>query len=137
MLVEGFTKVFHSLDSFRGEGSFVRWMYRIFTRVAITHYRQNRASREMLMQEEVCETGECYDVDISMDLQNAMRKALRELSEKQRVIFNLVAIEGYSVAEVADDLSLPKSTVRHCYNTAKETMCRKLRHLLDGKYFVN
>ncbi len=136
MLVEGFTKVFLSLDSFRGDGSFVNWMYRIFSSVTVSHYRKNSTSREVLLQPTDDETGETHDADMNIDVQHAMQKAMLRLTDKQRIVFNMIAIEGYTVAEVSAKLPMPKSTVRHHYNTAKETMRSILRHLLDGKYLT-
>ncbi len=135
MLVEGFTKIFLSLDSFRGDGSFLNWMYRIFTSVAISHYRKNSHSHEVPLQENANEISEDGDTTAAIDLQHAMREALQQLPDKYRVVFNMVAIEGYSVAEVASTLPLPKSTARHYYNVAKEMMACKLRHLMGDKYW--
>ncbi len=51
-----------------------------------------------------------------------LRKAIDELSEGKRIIFNLFAIDGYKHNEIAEKLGITSGTSRSQYKKAKETL---------------
>lgn len=134
LLVIGFTKIFRSIGDYSGSGSFEGWMRRIFVNEAINCSRQPYAQHYVAV-DELPETGEQSDASLSMDVAEALRKSLQLLSPNERAIFNLVAVEGYSMAEAAAKLKVPLSTGKSQYFRARETMKRALIQQLGYNYF--
>ena len=55
LLQEGFVKVFSSIDSYMGNGSFEGWIRKIFVNVALEYLRRNDVMRETVDLDEVAE----------------------------------------------------------------------------------
>ena len=56
-------------------------------------------------------------------------KVIAQLPDGYRVIFNLVAIEGYSHAEVAQTLGIQESTSRSQLTKARRWLCEQLESI--------
>jgi RNA polymerase sigma-70 factor, ECF subfamily len=56
-----------------------------------------------------------------------LEKALDELPEKLRLVLLLAAIEGYTLAEVAEMLGVPMGTVKSRLFVARKALAEKLR----------
>ena len=136
-LVEGFLEVFNSVNNFRSEGSFEGWMQTIFIRKAVRVFGRERRRQNVevgIEEREFVFTPR--DIGTQIDIREALVAALRSLSEKERKVFNLVAIEQYTLVETAEILSLPESTVKTQYYRAQRIMKKKLTKKL-GKNYIN
>ena len=124
ILIEGFLKVFNSLENYRGEGEFEGWMHRIFVNHAITCIHRKR--KDVLSRNNEREFDEAILVDnndrYSSDLKGILLRYLNCLNPKERTIFNMVAIEEYTVVEVAKELNLKKTVVKTYYYRARARM---------------
>jgi RNA polymerase sigma factor (sigma-70 family) len=109
ILQEGFIKVFHNIDRFRGEGSFEGWMKRIFINTAIEYYRKSMNHNGHTELEKV-------DLEYISEraLENLAKQDLLQLVQRlspgYRAVFNLYVIEGYSHKEIADLLEISEGT---------------------------
>lgn len=129
VLCDGFLKIFEQIDSYRGDGSFEGWMRTIVLRCATKRYRLDMRRVEM-------QTGD-DDVQVSyddndhgerMDVRNAMVCAMRKLSDIDRQIFNLIAVEGYKFKDASSLMEVNVSTLKtHYYKTLQ-----RMRTLLAG-----
>lgn len=125
ILQEGFVKVFTKMDQFNFQGSFEGWVRRIMVNTALRTYQRQRFDFEQSGYERL------PDVPVDPD-------ALATLSEKEllllitklpdgyRVVFNLVAIEGYSHAEAAELLGIQESTSRSQLTKARRWLIEQL-----------
>lgn len=137
MLVEGFVKIFQSIDSYRGDGSFEGWMHRIFTNVAHNHYRHIAAEHWLVRDDGMTDKVVHSSIAATIDVPEATRQAMQALSPNERIIFNMVAIEGYTLSDVAQEVQAPLGTVKYQYYHAKETMQNELRRRLGDDYIKN
>lgn len=96
------------------------WLTRILVNCCRDALRRRKRQPETLLTEIAHEDSLCEDMQL--------RLALRALPEKYRLPLVLHHVQGYSVAEVADMLRIPKSRVASRLHQARKT----LRDLLDG-----
>ncbi len=130
-----FIKVLKNLDSFDNSLAFMPWCNRLTVNEAIDKYREKARRREIFDQEQdglenfsgVSESRATLDWEETEYLQSL----LNHLSESEKTVFNLFAIDGYSHKEIAAVLSITeRSSIRHLTNARK-----KLQELLPQKEF--
>jgi RNA polymerase sigma factor (sigma-70 family) len=125
MLQEGFVKVFTKLDQYGFQGSFEGWIRRIMVNTALRTYQRQRFDMEHNGYEVLPERPVDADVISSMS-ERELLNLVAELPEGYRVVFNLVAIEGYSHAEVGDMLGIQESTSRSQLTKARRWLSDQL-----------
>ena len=129
LLQDGFVKVFTSVDSYTGTGSFEGWMRKIFVNCALEYLRKSDVLREAT---DLDNTAELINPDSSVvsDLSAAELMALvQELPAGFRAVFNMFAIEGYSHKEISEMLNITESTSRSQFTRAKQLLQRKINEL--------
>ena len=125
ILQEGFVKVFTKLEQFQFQGSFEGWIRRIMVNTALRTYQRQRFDQEISGLEKMPETP--IDPDAISALSEAeLLQVISRLPEGYRVVFNLVAIEGYSHAEAAEMLHIQESTSRSQLTKARRWLCEQL-----------
>ncbi len=143
LLVDGFMTIFSEIGNYRGDGAFEGWMWVIMRRVIIADYRRNRKHREAVPLDAVVGmAAPNKSQDSKMDLRDALRAALQSLNDKERVAFNLVAVDEYTFKEVARILRIPESTVKSRFYMAKEKLKKILikklgKDYLRGESFIS
>lgn len=137
VLSEGFLTVFESVGKYRGDGSFEGWMRMIFLRKALRKCREERRKQKLFEDSDGYDVvGENNDYGRQMDLRNVLVEALRRLPAKERAVFNMVTVDGYTFKAVAAFLKEPESTVKSWFYKAKKTMQEIIVQRL-GKDFMN
>ena len=96
------------------------WLTRILVNCCRDMLRRRKRQPEALLSEVADEDRLCEDLQL--------RLALKSLPEKYRLPLVLHHMQGYSVAEVADMLRVPKSRVASRLHQARKA----LRGLLEG-----
>lgn len=135
ILVDGFLEVFNNIKKYRGEGSFEGWMHTIFVRKASASYH-----RETLLptcrEDEILEDmkAEQNDIDRQIDIKEAFVVALRRLSDDDRSLFNVIAIEGYSFPEASRLFDTPPTTLKSRYYKIKQILGEELKMQLGDRY---
>jgi RNA polymerase sigma factor (sigma-70 family) len=128
ILQEGFVKVFTKLDQFQFQGSFEGWVRRIMINTALRAYQRQRFEHESSGYEHLPESP--VDPDALAILSEAeLLRLISRLPDGYRVVFNLVAIEGYSHAEVAELMGIQESTSRSQLTKARRWLCEQLEIL--------
>ncbi len=128
LLQDAFIKIFDNIGKFEGKGSFEGWMRRIVVNTALKNYSRLRFQRESVG----IETAPEQDIPPSVLSQlneQALLQLIDKLPEGYRLVFNLVAIEGYSHAEVGKMLHIEESTSRSQLTKARQTLQRFLREI--------
>lgn len=128
ILQDGFLKVFSKLEQFQFQGSFEGWIRRIMVNTALRTYQKQRFDHEFSGYEQL------PDAPVDPDAISALSEAellrlISQLPEGYRVVFNLVAIEGYSHAEVAETLGIQESTSRSQLTKARRWLCEQIEIL--------
>ena len=126
-------KVLDGLASYRGGGRFTTWLY-VVTRNVILENTRLRLRREKLMEREESLSPQSDVVVDSADLDSTkfvetVRAVLNELPPRQREIFQLADLDGFSAAEVAAMLGVEPVTVRT--NLLKARRAVRTRMLRD------
>jgi RNA polymerase sigma factor (sigma-70 family) len=128
MLQEGFVKVFTKLNQFQFQGSFEGWVRRIMINTALRTYQKQRFDYESSGFEVMPESS--VDPDVISSLSEAELLALvAKLPDGYRMVFNLVAIEGFSHAEAAAMLDIQESTSRSQLTKARRWLCEQLEKI--------
>ncbi|RHJ95394.1 RNA polymerase sigma factor [Parabacteroides bouchesdurhonensis] len=129
LLQDGFVKVFTSVDSYNGSGSFEGWMRKIFVNCALEYLRKSDVLREATDLDNTAELIQPNNSVIS-DLSAAELMALvQDLPAGFRAVFNMFAIEGYSHKEISEMLNITESTSRSQFTRAKQLLQRKINEL--------
>ncbi len=104
---ETFIKIWRNLDKFRGDSKLYTWLYRIATNEALTFLQKKRKDNSVSIDDnELLVAGlESPRSDAYLDgdeIQLKLQKALLELTDKQRIVFNLKYFENLKYEEIAE-----------------------------------
>lgn len=104
LLQDAFIEIFRALPSFRGDSTLSRWCQTIAIRVAyLAISRRRPPAVDLALVEDVLASE--ADVRRHVQIREAARRlyaALDRIEPKQRIAFALAAIDGKSLAEVAE-----------------------------------
>jgi RNA polymerase sigma-70 factor, ECF subfamily len=143
---EAFLKVYRNLHRFRFECSFYTWLYRIVTNVCLDQLRRRQARPEdqapessALQHEEGIadfferqkEQRPALDPErqfIGKEIQKRLAHAMRRLSPRERMVFELKHYQGLKLRAIGDALGTTEETVKNSLFRAT----RKLRSQLGG-----
>jgi len=134
LLHDGFIKIYAKIHTYNGYGSFVGWLKKVFVTTALDHLRRNDIIRHSVEIENFS-----YDIEddaisiFELCSLNDLYDSIAKLPPKNRTVFNMHAIEGYSLIDIAKELNISDSTVRSRYATAKQLL-QKMATKLDIKY---
>lgn len=128
---EVFVIIYQKLGSFRGEGSFDGWIYRITKRVAERRRRKTRRRGLLGALPAARPTAEVYTTDpgARVDRERALamiHESVSELPPRQRAIFDLCDLQGHSPSEAADILGLKSVSVRANLFKARASIRRNI-----------
>ena len=124
LVQETFMKAYTKFHQYQQGTNIKAWLYRILTNTYITHYRKAQRSPKRSGGEEVEDwqlaAAASHDEKglVSAEAEaldnipsSELRTALESLSEDQRVVVLLSAVEGFAYKEIADMLDIPIGTV--------------------------
>ncbi|HKI24699.1 MAG TPA: sigma-70 family RNA polymerase sigma factor [Candidatus Sulfotelmatobacter sp.] len=134
---EAFLQVFRTLESFRGEAAFSTWLYRIAVNTVLMRLRRRKAPPMISLDEPVLPESPSMRRDLGKtdpDLAGvvdriALRRAMEDLPDGCRTIFDLHEVEGYQHHEIAQRLHCSIGNSKSQLHKAK----LKLRDLLLPK----
>lgn len=129
LLQDGFVKVFLSLDSYSGAGSFEGWIRRIFVNTALEYLRKADVLRDSTDLDNTAELVQPDSSVISAMTADELMQLVKELPPGFRTVFNLFAIEGYSHKEISEMLNITESTSRSQYTRARQILQKKINAL--------
>lgn len=127
---DSFMKVFDNIRTYDETYSFKGWLRRIVIHTAIDKYRRNKTHFDKTESVPIGNIPSNYEEAISKLTVEDIMSLLNELSDIQRLIFNLKEIEGYSHEEISKKLEIAVGTSRSYLFRAKA----KLRELFKIKF---
>ncbi len=128
VLNQAFLKIFQSLDRFEG-GNLLAWMRTIVFRTALNHVR-GEVNFKNIDDFEVSENVQSIENEALADFEiDYILKAIQQLPEATRTVFNLFEIDGLSHAEIAETLNISLGTSKWHVSEAKS----KLRKILKNE----
>jgi RNA polymerase sigma factor (sigma-70 family) len=126
---DGMMKVFERIGSYQADrGKLFNWIYTIVRHTALDKLRSSVAKTAVtdVLDEEVLES-ETGDNPLRTMEEKDIYRLLDRLSPATRVIFDLYYIEGYTIREIAAELTLSGGTVKWHLSDGR----RKLKSLLE------
>ena len=132
VLQETFIKVFKNIGNFKGESQLFTWMYRIATHQASDHLRKQRPKKGIQHQQLLDTKIDQLHADLYFDGDAAMQKfqkAIVQLPERQRLIFNMKYFDDLKFREIAQILDCSEGGLKASYHHA----VNKIKYYLNGK----
>jgi RNA polymerase sigma-70 factor, ECF subfamily len=120
---EAFFKVFQNLHSFREESQFSTWIIRITVNESLMKLRKQRSTREVSLDDSFTDRG-TLPIELTdwapnpeqlywaSELRAILLKALTEMRPILRIVFVIRDIEGLSIDQTAEVLSLSQAAVK-------------------------
>jgi len=123
-----FLKVQRSIAGFRGQSSFVTWIYRILMNTCYDA-RRSRVRKKEVANDDSEETPhfEPRAPGAHPSLRMALERALAKLTQHQRNVFLLYEVEGFRHAEIAGMLKMTETASKNTLFQAK----KNLRQILE------
>jgi RNA polymerase sigma-70 factor (ECF subfamily) len=122
---DSFIRVFEALATFKGKGEFKQWLYAITLRTCYDYWRKAYRSKEISMNslterhqdwlEEVISErseSELHEKGLQKEAGELLDWALAKLSAEDRMVVELIYLEGLTGKEVADLLGWGLSNVK-------------------------
>lgn len=125
ILQEGFVKVFTKIHQFHFQGSFEGWVRRIMVNTALRTYQRQRFDYEQSGYERLPDAPVDPDAIATLSEQELLA-LIAKLPDGYRMVFNLVAVEGYSHAEAAHLLGIQESTSRSQLTKARRWLVEQV-----------
>jgi len=114
--VDVFVEAYQSLARFRGAATFRTWLHRVAVNVCLEHLRRRKAKRQVeefpLEGQEIASPDTVLDQVASRELAERVMRAVQALPPAQRAAIVMFYIKGFSQAEIARILRIPKNTVK-------------------------
>jgi len=127
LLQDGFVKIFTSLHSYAGTGSFEAWMRMIFVNESLEYLRRKDV---MHNYEDIDTIGSIQDHEesaVSKMAADELMALIAQLPTGFRTIFNMYTVEGYSHKEIAETLNITESTSRSQYVRARRWLQEQIK----------
>lgn len=135
LVQEGLSTIHRKGTSWRGEGTFRAWAFRIVRNLSLNHLRRHRphVSLEALREEKGVERvdGCLRPEEVAQDAerQRLLWEALTRLPDRSREVLMLREFDGLKYREIATVLEVPIGTVMSRLHDARE----RLRRELEGR----
>ncbi|PKO95646.1 MAG: RNA polymerase sigma factor [Bacteroidetes bacterium HGW-Bacteroidetes-7] len=135
MVQEIFVKLYHSLDSFKGDSKFSTWLYRIAVNTCLNEIAR-RKRRDIFttfgdnMTKIFNHSGDSKNPEeqtISEENKKRVRKAIESLPEKQQTAFVLQKYKELSQKEIAEIMQISEGAVEQHLVRAKSSLQKKLK----------
>ena len=121
-----FLSVYRNLDSYRGDGKFVSWLFRIASFRATDFFRKKNFKVGSLEDEdEILDDAAHNQPDVSLDSvqgNHGIMKIMAKLSAEQRHVVELKFFQNFTFDEISGQLGISP-------NTAKTRLYAALKHM--------
>lgn len=124
---EAFIKMFLCLDKFSYKGSFEGWLRKFFVNYSIDYYRKNKLLRTNIDKEFDVNNISYDDTSLNDYTDDELLRAIQSLNDKERIVFNMIEIEGCSYKDVSLRINMEENTIRSINSRTK----KKLRLILN------
>lgn len=127
VLQDGFIKVFVSATQYSESGSLGGWIRKIMVNTALEFLRR----KKKIEWKEIDENLPNIEIkNENIDMRNISADeiigCIQKLPEKYRIVFNMVAVEGYDYREISEITNSNEGLVRTQYSRAR----RKLQEII-------
>ncbi len=128
---ESLLKAYRKIDAWQPTGGFLSWLLRLTTNQAIDHLRRRKRRRQERLDDAFRNESEGAPVEPTvvdtetavqaLEIEERIRRSLVVLSPMQRTVFVLRHFEGFSLAEIAEELKCTVGSVKvHLFRAMKK-----------------
>ena len=134
LLQNSFVDIYRKIDTFRFQSSIGAWIKRIVINNCINFLKKKRLEVVSLenQHDDRWDEPEKTTEDLPLNVKD-IKRAINQLPDGYRVVFNLYTIEGYDHKEIAQILEVSEATSKSQYSRAK----KRLRELLRDVESLN
>ena len=128
-----FIKVFKSIKRFEGKSKLYTWLYRIATNEALTFLKKKKRKETVTLDDESNRINKLQS-DPYFDGEEAsllLQKALAQLPEKQRMVFNLRYFDEMSYKEIEEVLETSVGALKASFHHALKKVQVFLKEQVD------
>ncbi|MFT4533321.1 MAG: RNA polymerase sigma factor (sigma-70 family) [Saprospiraceae bacterium] len=124
ILQDSFIRIFKHAHTFDPEGGSLKgWMKTICIRIALRQLEKNKRTASMDELKHIPTVDPVAVQNLDME---ELYYMINKLPEKQRTVFNLFVVEGYSHGEIAEILDLNETCSRTILSRTKRVLKEKL-----------
>lgn len=132
---DAFLALFRKAAAFRGGSSFNTWFYRIVVNACLKIRRKRRAMRETMENAAIQDGPSIRDAGAAdAEARSALDREIEGLPLRQKMVFVLSVVEGFSLKETAEILDLRPGTVGYHLFKARERLRERLRPYLGTSF---
>jgi len=132
ILHDVFIKIFGSIDKIDWDGNVRSYLHGMTKNHIIDVFRRKKLLFDNVIDISTVSDDEFNPDDYDTDVYNII-KAMQQLSERERFIFNMHIVDGYLLREIAEILNIPINTAKVLSWKAKN----KLKDILLKKPIAN
>lgn len=126
-----FMKMLRYIDQFRLNSSFEAWILRILRNELIDEFRRTNKQSNLKFTEL---NADIPDQHFELEyLENAaptqLLQLLNELPPASKIVFNLYAIDDYSIKQISEALEISTETVKWHLKTSRKTLRARISNL--------
>jgi len=121
VLQNTFIKVFRNIDSFKGDSKLYSWMYRIATNEALSFMKQKSRKlgvSSLELQEKMVDKLESDVYFEGEEIQLKLQRALAQLPEKQKLVFNMKYYQNMKYDDISEVLGTSVGALKTSYHHA-------------------
>lgn len=131
-----FMRALAKLGSYSASGSLAGWLRRLTVNVCLTELRKSGRETTELTESDLPAGARVQPAAFSTMGVEEIIGLLQQLPERQRLVFNLVAVEGYRHADVAARIGITAVNSRYHFAAARQELKRLIalqNRLPNGK----
>jgi RNA polymerase sigma factor (sigma-70 family) len=116
-----FVKIFQNIHGFKGESQLYSWMYRIATNEALNFIKSHAKQSAISTQDYLMVKAEQLQSDVYFDggeLELQLQKALAQLPEKQRLVFQMKYFDDLKYEDISRILGTSVGALKANYHHA-------------------
>ena len=132
---ETFIKVWHGLQNFRSDAQLYTWLYRIATNESLNFLQKKRRQNHVPIDgEDSLDLMNTLESSISQDyisgdeIQLKLQKALLQLPDKQRLVFNMKYYDDLKYEEISEITGTSVGALKASYHLAVKKVEEHLKH---------
>ena len=126
MFQDAIIKAFDQIHKYNFQGALGAWLRKLFVNFALNYYRYDKTTLSTdIATLEISQS----PLQIQQLSDKEILETIAKLPDKQRIIFNLIEIEGYSYKEVSQQLEENESTLRGLNYKAKKNLQEMLNKI--------
>ncbi len=125
-----FVKIWQNISSFRSDSNLYTWIYRIATNETYDFMRKKKRyvfSDTGDYRDQLNKNLEDDNIFDGSEIEKSLQKALLELPDKQRIVFNLKYFEEMKYEQMAEILDTSVGALKASYHHAVKKIEKKLK----------